>query len=113
MKREGRAPRGHISRKRGSGDSSICAKAICARRGDIEGSVDFMLADIWVPMARPALELVAPHLRLGAMVVCDNTREHRDAYADYFAFLEDPANGFRTVTLPFGGGLELSVRCRV
>lgn len=80
---------------------------------DIEGSVDFMLADIWVPMARPALELVAPHLRLGAMVVCDNTREHRDAYADYFAFLEDPANGFRTVTLPFGGGLELSVRCRV
>ena len=79
---------------------------------DIQGPVDFMLADIWVPMARPALELVAPHLRPGAMVVCDNTSEHRAAYADYFAFLEDPANGFRTMTLPFGGGLEVSVRCR-
>lgn len=76
----------------------------------IEGPVDFLLCDIWVPMARPALELVAPHLRPGAMVVCDNTREHRAAYADYFAFLEDPANGFRTMTLPFSGGLELSVR---
>jgi predicted O-methyltransferase YrrM len=77
----------------------------------IDGPVDFMLVDIWVAMARPALELVAPHLRSGAIVVCDNTAQHRDAYADYFAFLNDPANGFRTMTLPFGGGFELSVRC--
>jgi predicted O-methyltransferase YrrM len=78
----------------------------------IDGPVDFMLVDIWIPMARPALELVAPHLRPGAIVICDNTQQHRDAYAEYFAFLEDPANGFRTMTLPFDGGLELSVRCR-
>ncbi len=77
----------------------------------IEGPVDFMLVDIWTAMARPALELVAPHLRAGAMVVCDNTGQYRSEYADYFAFLENPANGFRTMTLPFGGGLELSVRC--
>jgi predicted O-methyltransferase YrrM len=78
----------------------------------IDAPVDFMLVDIWIPMARPALELVTPHLRPGAIVVCDNTRQHRSAYADYFAFLEDPANGFRTMTLPFDGGLELSVRCQ-
>lgn len=77
----------------------------------IDGPVDFMLVDIWVPMARPALELVAPRLRPGAMVVCDNTAMHREAYANYFAFVEDPANGFRTMTLPFDGGFELSVRC--
>ena len=77
----------------------------------IDGSVDFMLVDIWIAMARPALELVAPHLRLGAIVVCDNTEQYRSEYADYFAFLKDPANGFRTMTLPFDGGLELSVRC--
>jgi predicted O-methyltransferase YrrM len=77
----------------------------------IDGPVDFMLVDIWTPMARPALELVAPRLRPGAIVVCDNTAQHRSDYADYFAFLEDPANGFRTMTLPFDGGLELSVRC--
>jgi predicted O-methyltransferase YrrM len=77
----------------------------------IDGPVDVMLVDIWVPMARPALELVAPQLRPGALVICDNTAEHRAAYADYFAFLDDPANGFRTMTLPFNGGLELSVRC--
>jgi predicted O-methyltransferase YrrM len=75
----------------------------------IDGPVDFMLVDIWISMARPALELVTPHLRSGAIVVCDNTDKYRSDYADYFAFLE--ANGFRTMTLPFDGGLELSVRC--
>jgi predicted O-methyltransferase YrrM len=76
----------------------------------VDGPVDFMLVDIWIAMARPALELVAPRLRKGAIVVCDNTEQHRSAYADYFAFLENPANGFRTMTLPFDGGLEFSIR---
>jgi predicted O-methyltransferase YrrM len=95
------------------------SRFIDLREGDLRqtlkqigGPVDFMLVDIWIPMARPALELVAPHLRLGAFVICDNTEQHRSAYSDYFAFLEDPANGFRTMTLPFAGGLELSVLCR-
>ena len=77
----------------------------------IDGPVDFVLMDIWIAMARPALELVAPHLRPGAIVVCDNTEQYRSAYADYFAFLAEPANSFRTMTLPFDGGLELSVHC--
>jgi predicted O-methyltransferase YrrM len=75
---------------------------------EIGGPVDFMLMDIWITMARPALELVTPHLRPGAIVIADNTRQYRSEYSDYFAFLE--AEGFRTMTLPFDGGLELSVR---
>jgi predicted O-methyltransferase YrrM len=76
----------------------------------IDEPVDFLLVDIWIGMARPALELVAPHLRAGAVVICDNTDLHRSDYADYFAFLNDPSNGFQTMTLPFQGGLEMSVR---
>jgi len=77
----------------------------------IDGPVDFMLVDIWTTVARPALELVTPHLRSGAIVICDNTERHRSEHADYFAFLNDPANGFQTMTLPFDVGLDLSVRC--
>src|SRR5216683_4177848 len=76
----------------------------------IDGPVDFMLVDIWITMARPALELVAPHLRSGAIVISDNTEQYRSEYADYIAFLD--AHGFRTMTLPFDGGLEMSVLCR-
>jgi predicted O-methyltransferase YrrM len=73
--------------------------------------VDFMLIDIWTPMARPALELVAPYLRDGAVVIADNTSQFPDAYRDYFEFVNNPANRFRTMTLPFEGGLEFTVRC--
>jgi predicted O-methyltransferase YrrM len=76
----------------------------------INGPVDFMLVDIWITLARPALELVTPYLKSGAIVVCDNTEQYRSDYADYFEFLR--TNGFRTMTLPFDGGLELSVRCQ-
>jgi predicted O-methyltransferase YrrM len=77
---------------------------------DVRSPVDFVLIDIWTPMARPALELVAPRLRKGAVVICDNTEQFRDAYREYFEFVDDPANHLRTMTLPFEGGLEFTVR---
>jgi predicted O-methyltransferase YrrM len=78
---------------------------------DVGGPVDFMLVDIWTPMARPALERVAPHLRTGAIVICDNTADARNDYRDYFEFIHSPSSGLRTLTLPFAGGLEFSVKC--
>jgi len=77
---------------------------------DVAAPVDFMLLDIWTPMARPALELVAPRLRPGAVIIADNTAQFPDSYRDYFEFVNDPANGLRTMTLPFEGGLEFTVR---
>ena len=77
---------------------------------DIEGPVDFVLIDIWIDVARPALEIVSGLLRPGAIVLCDNTTTFRKAYKKYFNFVNDPANCFRTMTLPFSGGLELTVR---
>lgn len=77
---------------------------------DLHGPVDFVLMDIWTEMARPAIELIGPHLRPGAVVVADNTTQFADAYADYFAYVNDPANRLRTQTLPFAGGLEFTVR---
>jgi predicted O-methyltransferase YrrM len=76
----------------------------------IEGPVDFLLMDIWTPLARPAIELLGPHLRKGAVVIADNTDTYRIAYGEYFAYINDPANGFSTMTLPFDGGLEMSVK---
>ncbi len=75
---------------------------------DVGGPVDFMLVDIW-EMALPALELVSSSLRLGAIVACDNTSESADEYREYFKFVNDPVNRFRTMTVPFEGGFELTV----
>lgn len=76
----------------------------------LEGPIDFLLLDIWTPMVRPAMERVVPHMRAGAVIVADNTAASREAYAEYFAFVADPENGFSTTTLPFDGGLEFAVK---
>lgn len=75
---------------------------------NLEGPIDFVLMDIWTEMVCPAMTLITPHLRSGAAVVCDNTSQFRDAYAAYFELIE--RDGFVSSTLPFAGGLELSVK---
>jgi predicted O-methyltransferase YrrM len=54
--------------------------------------------------------LIAPHLRPGAVVIADNTSAFPEAYEEYFAFVNTPEHGFTTQTLPFTGGLELTVK---
>jgi predicted O-methyltransferase YrrM len=76
---------------------------------DVGGPVDFMLVDIW-EVALPALERVSSSLRPGAIVACDNTTVSADEYRGYFEFVNDPSNRFRTMTVPFQGGFELTVR---
>lgn len=76
----------------------------------IDQPIDFALIDIWPVMARPAIELIAPHLRRGAIVIVDNTENRPPSYRDLFDFIDDPVNGFTTQTLPFEGGLEMAVK---
>jgi len=76
----------------------------------IDGPVDFVLLDIWAEAVMPALANIAPHLRQGAVIIADNTKSARRGYEAYFTFIADPKNRLRTLTLPFAGGLELTVR---
>jgi predicted O-methyltransferase YrrM len=76
----------------------------------IEGPVDFVLLDIWTEAVMPAIRHIAPHLREGAVIVADNVIQARPGYAAWFDYIADPANRLRTVTLPFEGGLEMTVR---
>ncbi|MFF7331745.1 class I SAM-dependent methyltransferase [Streptomyces sp. NPDC008150] len=76
---------------------------------DLGGPVDFALVDGWPgagkpTLAREVLEIVAPQLRVGAVVMNDNAEE------DYLDFVRDPARGFRSLSLPLKGATELSVK---
>ena len=75
---------------------------------EIEGGIDFVLMDIWAPMAGPALDLLMPKLKPGALLFCDNVVRFRRDYRDYLERVRDAATGFFSTTLPGGGGVELS-----
>ncbi len=93
------------------------AQYIDLREGDlartlktIDGPVDFVLLDIWTEAVMPAMTAIAPRLRAGSLIVADNTAQSRRGYEAWFAYIADPKNRLRTMTLPFDGGLELTVR---
>jgi predicted O-methyltransferase YrrM len=87
------------------GDLSVTLK-------HIEGSIDFVLFDIWTDAVGPALDRVLPHLRTGAVICADNTAGERSraGYKALFDAVADSKNRLRTMTLPFDGGLEMTVR---
>jgi predicted O-methyltransferase YrrM len=74
------------------------------------GPVDFLLLDSWIPLVRPVMDVMAPQLRQGAMVLCDNVEKYEREYSDYTSFVRDPKNGFRSVLLSHQGGLEISIK---
>jgi predicted O-methyltransferase YrrM len=104
---------------RGNFAEAGLADLIDLREGDLretlktlEAPVDFVLCDIWTDVVLPGLLLISPHLRVGSVICADNTAgpRARAGYADFFAFIADPANGLRTMTLPFDGGFEMTVK---
>ena len=76
---------------------------------DLGGPVDVALIDGWPggegpSLARQMMEIIAPQLRIGGIVINDN------AEPDFLDYIRDPGNGFRSMTLPLKGGTELSVK---
>ena len=87
----------------------ICEGDVRETLRDVGRPIDFVLMDIWAPMARPVLDLLIPQLRPGAMVLCDNVERFRFDYRHYLDRVRDPRGDFRSTTLPYDGGFELSV----
>ena len=76
---------------------------------NLGGPIDFMLIDGWPGGEGPSLalqvmEIVAPQIRSGGLVMNDNGE------ADYLDYVRNPANGFRSMSLPLKGGTELSLK---
>jgi predicted O-methyltransferase YrrM len=77
---------------------------------DPGGTIDMVLLDGFKEFYLPMLKMLTPHLRQGAVVLGDNIFTFRRALAPYVSFVQNPKNGFISVTLFLGDGTEYSVR---
>ena len=77
---------------------------------DPGGTVDLVLLDGAKQLYLEMLLLLTPHLRTGSVVLADNILIFRKALRPYVEHVQDPRNGFRSVTLFLGSGTEYSVR---
>lgn len=72
--------------------------------------IDLVLLDGWKDLYRPILELLAPRLRPGAVVLADNIRTFRKSLRPYVEHVQSGENGFESTTLSIADGFEYSVR---
>ncbi|KAI1752827.1 O-methyltransferase [Xylaria castorea] len=76
---------------------------------DLPNEIDFVLFDIWTPMVLPTLRLLEPNLKKGAVIVTDNVTSSADGYRDFHGYIKTHRNAYRTLVLPYSGGLEFTV----
>jgi len=73
---------------------------------EIQGPVDFFLNDGFVRKLLPVFKMVAPHIRLGGVVITDKVDESNRVYHEYLKYIRDPRNGFQSVLLGLDKGTE-------
>ncbi|MEI7033733.1 O-methyltransferase [Streptomyces pratensis] len=74
---------------------------------DLPGPVDLVLLDGWKELYLPVLKVLEPSLADHAVIVADNLSMLPE---DYTAYVRDPANGYVSLDLPLGDGVELTSR---
>jgi predicted O-methyltransferase YrrM len=72
--------------------------------------VDLLFLDGWKDLCLPVLKLIEPSLRPGALVVADDTDKFESVLRPYLDYVRAPGNGYVSVRVPIGDGIELSVR---
>ena len=77
---------------------------------DPGGLIDLVLLDGWKDLYLPILRILEPHLRPGAVILADNVTMFRRTLGPYVAYVGQQANGYQSVTLEIGAGLEYSIR---
>jgi predicted O-methyltransferase YrrM len=93
------------------------AQFVDIREGDamktlatLDGPIDFLLLDGWKDIYLPMIKMLSHKMRAGSVVLADNIFTFKKTLRPYVAHMQDRTNGFESVTLPIGHGMEYSVR---
>jgi predicted O-methyltransferase YrrM len=77
---------------------------------NIDAPVDFVLLDGWKDVYVPMIKMLSPMMRSGAVVLADNIFTFKKTLRPYVHHMQNRSNGFDSVTLPIGSGMEYSLR---
>lgn len=76
---------------------------------DVPAPVDLVFLDGWKMLYLPLLKQLEPALRPGAILLADNIRSFSSSLQEFLGYLHSGTNGWHSVTLGFGDGLEYAV----
>jgi predicted O-methyltransferase YrrM len=78
----------------------------------VPAPIDLLLLDGWPDLALPVLRLLEPSLRPGTLILIDDVDMHwgTDVHGPLLAYLADPSNGYLSVKIATGDGIQACVR---
>jgi predicted O-methyltransferase YrrM len=76
----------------------------------LDPKIDLLLLDCWKDGYLPMLKFLEAKLAPGALVIGDDTKLFPERLAAYLAYVRDPKNGYLSVDLPLGDGVEISLK---
>ncbi len=74
------------------------------------GTIDMVLLDGWKDLYVPIIQLLSPHIRAGGIAIGDNIFSFKKDLIPYVEYMQNPENGFQSVTLNMSDGTEFSVK---
>jgi predicted O-methyltransferase YrrM len=79
---------------------------------DVPKVVDLVLLDGWPDLALAVLRLLEPSLRPGSLILVDDVDMDwgSDVHGPLLAHIGDPGNGYLSVKLPVGDGIQACIR---
>jgi predicted O-methyltransferase YrrM len=79
---------------------------------DPGGEIDMILIDGSKDLYIPVLKMLSAFLRIGGVVLADNVCSPfiRKTLSSYVAHVQNPKNGFKSITIPLPDGFEFSVK---
>ncbi len=107
----------NVTRAREHLDEAGLLDCVEMRQGDaletlksLDTTIDLLFLDGWKKLYLPLLQLLEPRLRPGSAIVGDDTQLFPDEMRPYLDYVRNPANGYVSVEIPIGDGMELSIR---
>lgn len=76
---------------------------------DPGGPVDLLLLDGWKGQYLQVLQMLRPFLHSRSLVLADDAKRFRIRMAEYLNYVGDARNGFCSVTIPIGEGIEFTL----
>ncbi|MGW0518581.1 O-methyltransferase [Crossiella sp. NPDC003009] len=102
------AARGHLAEAGLGACAEVRTGDALETLGDVAGPIDLLLLDGWEQLYLPVLVSLRARLRVGALIVADDTEVNGGRLSDYLAHVRAPGNGYHSLPLAIGDGLELT-----
>ena len=76
----------------------------------VDTGIDMLFLDGWKQLYLPLVKQLSKHLHSNSIVIADDVIRFKKSLGEYIDYMNDPSNGFVSVLLPIGDGMQYSIK---